>query len=205
MSGCHARRRVTLRHAEDGAAARHATTVALFRNRAGRLVALFRCPFVRLVPAGARRDDDLWKGDVVEMMIAPDAADRRLYFEIEVNPAGLTFDALIRSPDGRRETMQVDRSWDPGSLRVRTRVLAGRAGRPGLWLVRLSLEPGDIGVRPRRPPAVGLFRIDCGSSSVPGFLALAPTLRRPADFHLPDCFVAWDPERGGPVGRRGPA
>jgi hypothetical protein len=112
---------------ESGSPSPLATEVALIAGRRS-LIACFRSAYGVLTPEGVRHDDDLYAGDVVELFVAPDARDRRIYFEIEVNPEGLVFDARVTSPDLDRRTMQVDRSWNPRGLRVRSRLLpAGRS------------------------------------------------------------------------------
>jgi hypothetical protein len=160
---------------------------------AGRLVARFRCEFRVLSPAGAAHDDDLWEGDVVELFVAANPGDRRIYHEIEVSPAGLVFDARVESPGLDRSTMRVDRSWDPAGLRVRSRVLGpktgtGRREGAGLWLVRIALDWKEIGRDGSSPVAIGAFRIDRRSTPEPLFLALFPNGESPANFHTPADF-----------------
>ena len=115
----------SLRRSEDGAASPLRTEIAITADPR-RLVARFRCEYHVLVATGEAHDDDLWRGDVVELFIAPDPGDRRTYFEIEVNPAGLVFDARVDSPELDRRTIRVDRSWNPRGLRVVSRVLPPR-------------------------------------------------------------------------------
>lgn len=131
---------------------------------------------------------------MVELFVAPDAADRSRYLEIEVNPAGLVFDATVAFPGPDRRTMTVDRSWDPPSLVARSRVVPLGDGRLA-WLVRLSIAWIDIvaGTEPDQPVAIGAFRIDRTSLDAPLFLALAPSLESPANFHVPARFVPWNP------------
>lgn len=200
-----------LAHSRDGSPSPLRTELSVVAD-ARRLVAQFRCEYRVLTPIGDRHDDDLFEGDVVELFVAPDPGDRTVYYEIEVNPEGLIFDARVTSPDLRRPTMRVDRSWNPVGLRVRSRCFEPTRAATGLWLVRIAIDweelcdelpPGpersgpDEGI-PRLPPpiALGAFRIDRRSTDTPLFLALAPNGAFPPDFHRPDRFVVFDPGSG---------
>lgn len=48
-------------------------------------------------PFGDRHNDTLWKGDVVELFIKPDAA-KPAYYEFQVNPQGLQVEFFIPVP-----------------------------------------------------------------------------------------------------------
>jgi hypothetical protein len=186
---------------EDGEPSPLRTEVALAAD-SRRLVACFRCEFARLAPSGAAHDDDLWEGDVVELFLAPDPDDRRVYLEIEVNPAGLVFDARVESPGLDRRAMRVDRGWNPRGLRTRSRILPPRAGGSpmpsgegtGLWLVRIALDWAELFPAGRRPGTIafGAYRIDRLSTGAPQFLSLFPNFRVPADFHAPRHFGILD-------------
>jgi len=186
---------LALRRWEDGSVSPLDSFVAI-RASPRRLVAIFRSRFHQLTPAGTHHDDDLYLGDVVELFVAPDDADRRIYYEIEVNPAGRIFDARVDSPNLSRNGMRVDRSWNPGGLLVRSRIhyARGKAEASGFWLVRMSLDLSEIAARADRPLAVGAFRIDRRSNGSPLFLALSPGLGGPADFHRPELFVGLRPD-----------
>ena len=190
-----------LRRAEDGGRSPLRTRVALRVTRKGRLEVRCRADWWRLTPVGARHDDDLFEGDVVELFVAPDAARREVYYEIEVNPEGRVFDARIDSPRGGRDGMRVERAWRPAGLDVMSRIRAPGRHRPGLWDVTLSLPLAALAPSrtARRESAGGtvlalnVFRIDRRSLDRPVFLALSPPLRQPADFHVPAAFEVFIP------------
>lgn len=190
-----------MRHAEDGGCSPLRTRVAIRISREGRLVVRVRCAWWRLTPVGTRHDDDLYEGDVVELFVAPDAGRREAYYEIEVNPDGQVFDARIDSPQGGRDGMHVERAWRPAGLDVMSRIRAPGRRRPGLWDVTLSLPLTALVPSPTARPesaagtglALNVFRIDRRSLHRPVFLALSPTLRQPADFHMPAAFEEFIP------------
>jgi hypothetical protein len=184
-----------LARSEDGAPSPLPTSFAL-RADADGLVASFRGRYLELTPLGSGHDDDLWKGDVVELFVAPNEVDRRVYYEIEVNPAGLLFDARVESPALDRRSMTVDRGWDALGMQARSRIIRLAAG--GIWLVRLRLPWRAFGLAAApRAMAVAAYRIDRRSFDRPLFLSLAPNLRQPADFHTPAAFVRFEPAAGG--------
>lgn len=135
----------------------------------------------------ATRDAPLWEEEAVELFVAPGGGRPTVYFEFQVNPRGVLFDARVTSPDGRRATMRVDRAWDAAGIAV----AAGpdRGGRG--WWARLRLPWCAVA---DTSPAEAIwranfFRIDRPRDGrPPEFSAWVPTLARPADFHLPDRF-----------------
>src|SRR4029079_17813390 len=84
------------------------------------------------------RDDPLYDEEVVEFFLCP-TGDLRHYFEFEISPLNVVFDAKVFSPDGDRRTMLVDREWDALGLRTAVRV-SGKAN---------ERTPRDIGWRCR--------------------------------------------------------
>jgi hypothetical protein len=64
-----------------------------------------------------RRDDPIYEEEAVEVFLAPGAADPVRYFELEVSPLGVLFDAIIENPTSRRAEMTIDTSWDCPGLR----------------------------------------------------------------------------------------
>jgi hypothetical protein len=169
---------VRLRRAQDGAAPRLHTAVRV-GMRGGVLFVRFDGRDSGLVATLARRDEALWTEDVFEVFLSPDSSVG-MYYEFEVNPLGALFDARVESPEGRRETMRADVSWDCTGLSAR--VTRG----PGRWsaLLRIPLAP-----MAEKPPPVwraNFYRIDRGSPDE--YSAWSPTLADPPDFHRPERF-----------------
>ncbi len=169
------------------------------------------------------RDDPLYDEEVVEVFLCP-TGDARHYFELEVSPRNVVFDAAIHNPDRDRATMATDLSWDclgltshvevsgqvhslPPRRRANTGthrggypvspVPSGGSGTPqsasepsSRWTAEAAIPFVSLGLD--GPPDVGaewrmnLYRIDRGDRNA--FCAWSPTLKRPADFHVPDRF-----------------
>jgi cellulose/xylan binding protein with CBM9 domain len=180
-AGCE---RVPLLRATDGGRPRLQTAIAVFADDEC-LNVLFQCEDDGIVATHLRHDAPLYEEDVVEIFLAPD--DPAVYFEIEVNPLGTTFDARIESPHGSRATMRTDLGWECAGL-----FAAVRATPQSLdTIVRIPFA--SLG-RPR--PAQGerwrgnFFRIDRSPAHGDEYSAWQPALRKPADFHVPAAFGA---------------
>lgn len=177
---------VRLRRSTDGAAPRLATTVAVYFDQT-HLTLLFSASDDHVEATYFSNDEPLYEEDVVEVFAAPE--DPREYFEVEVNPNGALFDARITSPDGSRETMLVDLGWHSGAFAA-VRKLAERDGTTTVdTLLRVPFSAFG-----RPVPAAGerwranFFRIDRHPLHGDEYSAWRPTLRDPADFHVPAAF-----------------
>jgi hypothetical protein len=168
---------LALKNSADGSPPRLATAVRV-GARDGALLVRFDGRDRGVVATLTGRDDPLWKEDVFEVFLSP-ADPPTVYYEFEVNPLGALFDARIESPEGRRETMRADISWNcPGfSARVRR--------REGAWsaVLKIPLAPLADGVKAWR---ANFYRIDRGEPDE--YSAWSPTGADPPDFHRPDKF-----------------
>ena len=134
-----------------------------------------------------RHDDPLYEEDVFEIFLAP--ATLRQYFEIELNHLSAVFDARIDSPDGDRRTMTADVGWTCDGLwtALQREVEPGRCRSSvflGIPFSALGRETPKRGERWR----ANIFRIDRSASHGDQYSAWQPTLRSPADFHVPAAF-----------------
>jgi hypothetical protein len=134
-----------------------------------------------------RRDDPLWQEEVVEVFLAPGEEDPRRYFEFEVSPAGVLFDAVIHNPHARRSDMEIVTAWDCAGIRWHA---APRRGgwSAGLVLPWVSMTEGPL-------PRVwrgNLYRIDRPRGGEPEFSCWSPTLVSPPEFHRPSRFGVLD-------------
>lgn len=141
----------------------------------------------RSVATYTRHDDPIYEEDVFEVFLAPVAVTD--YFELEVNPLGTTFDARIHSPDGVRATMTADISWECAGFWTATRK---GDGTHGTWVDVVMVIPFSSLDRPTPRPGEtwrgNLFRIDRSPEHGDTYSAWCPTLKIPADFHVPSVF-----------------
>jgi hypothetical protein len=195
---------LALRRADDGEAPRLATTLTLFHD-GNCLTALFLGDDDGVEATYLRHDEPLWQEDVVELFLAPERLTR--YFEIEVNPLGTTFDAVIDSPDLSRATMQSDLAWRCKDLFAAVRTT------PSSLDVVVRLPFASIGAAPEGEWRANFFRIDRASgrhaerseasrrrrsfrfaplsvrmTGADEFSAWQPTMKTPPDFHVPGAF-----------------
>jgi len=103
-----------------------------------------------------QRDDDLYTKDVVELFLDPDG-DGLNYYEFEVSPRGVLFDALFPS---HRKDLPRSRGWNGEG------VVGAAATTDRGWTAELKVPWSAIVHAPRSPPRGGdewrgnLFRID---------------------------------------------
>jgi hypothetical protein len=174
--------RVDLRRATDAGVARQRTTAVVYFDDE-MLTVVFAGIDDRVVATHRQHDAPLWQEDVVEVFLSPSHLTE--YFELEVNPLGTTFDALVESPDGTRTTMTTDLAWTCEGLFAGIR----RDGETFDVVIRIPFA--SLG---RETPADGetwrgnLFRIDRHPTLGDDFLAWQPTMRTPPDFHVPAAF-----------------
>lgn len=138
------------------------------------------------------RDDPLYDEEVVEVFLCP-TGDLRHYFEIEISPCNVIFDAKVFNPELDRRTMLVDRTWNAGRMRTGVRVsgtLNDNSSPDIGWITEVAIPFQDLGLP--GPPAPGtvwrvnFYRIERGQ--VTEYTAWSPSYREPPDFHVPDSF-----------------
>ena len=195
----------------DGGRTSLATSLRLGR-RGDRLVVRFDCRHRGIVATLREDNADLWTEDVVEAFLAFDDLPTR-YVELEVNPLGAKFSAVVHSPNLSRKGMTVRKfafSGFQADVLVREELWSATLSIPldlagpvaGLDPLSRSLTAGpsvttshNERVQESRPtpPArsadgsfrANFFRIDRTSGE---FSALFPTLADPPDFHVPRSF-----------------
>lgn len=180
---------VRLRCAIDASAPRLATSVAVWSDREY-LNVLFSASDDYIVATHTAHDAPLYEEDVFEVFLAPEDLTR--YYELEVSPRGVLFDARIDSPDGERCTMRADRGWTCEGLFAAVRKVTESNGAITLdTILRVPFAALE-----RSAPVDGetwranFFRIDRHPSRGDEFSAWQPTMRTPADFHVAAAFGA---------------
>jgi hypothetical protein len=178
---------VRLRRAVDAAPPRLATSVAVWYD-ASHLTILFSASDDHVQSTLLSHDAPLYEEDVVEVFLAPERTTR--YYELEANPRGAIFDARIDSPDGARATMHVEREWTCEGLMVAVRTVTESDGATTVdTVLRIPFASLE-----RAMPASGeswranFFRIDRHPRQGDEYSAWQPTMRDPADFHVPAVF-----------------
>jgi len=153
-----------------------------------RLYIAFDCEDEAIVASHTGRNAPLYEEDVVEAFLAP-SADPRHYFELETSPRGAWFEARIASPDGRRDTMRIDRDWICAGFVHAVRLTRRREARDESWSAEWAIPFASLGVSALRAGdqwRANFFRIDRAHGGE--YSAWSPTLVDPPDFHLPDRF-----------------
>ena len=174
---------VALRRAQDGAAPVQATAVRIAHD-VDALLLRFDCNDRDIWATHARRDAPLWEEEVVELFVAPGEDDPSEYSEIEVNPLGAIFEARVTNPQGRRDSMRVDATWNAAGL-----VAAVDRPSPGSWRAEIVIPWSDLcGGTPPRVWRANFFRIERPRDGDPEFSCWSPTFADPPDFHKPASF-----------------
>lgn len=165
------------------------------------LLVAFECEDEDIWGTHKERDAPLYDEEVVEVFLSP-TGDVRSYFEIEVSPHNVVFDAAIHNPDLNRETMVTELAWTCSGLRTAVAIdgvvhdtpprSRSKQGPRGHWSVEMAIPFSALGLEgPPTPGAewrVNFYRIDRGRREA--YLAWSPTVKKPADFHVPDRFGA---------------
>jgi hypothetical protein len=179
---------VPLVRADDGGPPAQPTTVRLCADRVT-LYVRWDCADRDAWGTFTRRDDPLYGEEVVELFLAPGAADPADYFELEIAPTAVLWDGRIQNPAGQLQGIVGDTSWDcPG--------LAWEAGRTGSgqdWWAALALRWRSLlPAAEREPPRLwraNFYRIERPrDGSPPEHCAWSPTFIAPPDFHRPARF-----------------
>ncbi len=170
--------------ADGGALARWQTRVELCWDE-DHLHVRFHCADDDAWGTHTERDAALWQEEVVELFLAAGEAVPTRYFEFEVSPAGMLFDASVANPQGNRTGLAVDAAWNcPG-----VEWAAAPAGGSADWRARLAIPWRGLGLA--AAPATmraNFFRIERPRGGEPEFSCWSPTFTTPADFHRPDRF-----------------
>ncbi len=130
------------------------------------------------------RDEPIYDEEVVELFISPGPETPTAYFEFEISPNGVFFDAQIENLHEERTTLRVDLAWNADA-----RWWVRREDDAGHWTAILAL-PWHSLVSGALPSVwrINLFRIERPRDGEPEFSCWSPTFTTPADFHKPSRF-----------------
>jgi hypothetical protein len=152
----------------------------------------WRCMDTDVWSTYTERDQALYEQEVVEAFLCP-TGDLRHYFELNISPANILFDARIFSPDMHRGTMEVDPEWDCPGLRTAVVVYGSLNDRTDVdsgWTAEAAIPFTAFPEAARPSPGdewrANFFRID---RAVPAeYTCWSPTRETPANFHVPQRF-----------------
>ena len=153
------------------------------------LYAAFHCLDVEIKATYTKRDEPLYDEDVVELFLCP-TNDVRHYFEIELSPKNVLFDARVHFPGPTRENMKVDTSWD--CLEIQSGVHRSEESpdtKGKGWTAEIAIPFSGLEIPVPKPGDKwrgNFYRIDYATP--PEFSAWSPTLKTPANYHVPERF-----------------
>ena len=146
----------------------------------------FECSDRDIWGTWSRRDDPIYQEEAVEVFLAPGEDDPADYFEFEVSPMGVLFDATVHNRAGKRADMRTDPRWDcPG---IEWNAVVDREART--WRAHLAIPWASISQGGGTPSGwrANFCRIERPRGGSPEFSCWSPTLTDPPDFHKPARF-----------------
>jgi hypothetical protein len=182
---------VELVDAVSGAKCTKSTKARLCWDESNLYIA-FECVDPDIWGTMTKRDDLVYREEVVEAFIDPECCLHH-YFEFNVSPRNVLFDAYIVNPDGLNPGEGTDFSWNCAGARTAVCVDGTLDRRDDVdrgWTAELAIPFSSLG---RTTPKAGerwrlnLFRIDL-SPPPKEFQAWSPTLFDPPRFHVPKRF-----------------
>lgn len=132
-----------------------------------------------------QRDEAIYNEEVVEIFIGIGAEQPVNYFEFQVSPNGVLFDATIYNPTSTRDNLKWDETWlCPGIQWMAQRDDAKNSWWGAFAIPWASISDGKI-------PQVcraNFYRIERPRDAAVEYSCWSPTLTEPADFHKPARF-----------------
>lgn len=139
------------------------------------------------------RDSKFWEEEVAEMFVTSGPLER--YFELQWNPLGAVFDAIITNQlDARGRSKNFQGDWNFTAQKMRSAVkvtgtIQKSDDRDTKWVVEVALPFSDLGLEAPRPGEVwraNFYRFNRGQGHQPDLLSWSPTLD--PSFHQPSRF-----------------
>jgi hypothetical protein len=174
------------------APARGATDVRIWYDQAA-LYLGWTCEDLDIQATLTQRDSRFWEEEVVEFFVTPAALDR--YFELQWNPLGGTFDAIIANdigPDGRSKQIKGDWSYTAAGMTFAVRVdgtVQQSGDRDRQWTVEARVPFADLKTSTPQPGAVwraNFYRFSRDRGAETEQLSWSPTIW--PGFHQPTRF-----------------
>ena len=132
------------------------------------------------------RDEPIYDEEVVEIFIGQGINDPIHYYEFQVSPNGVLFDAKIFNPTSERAQLEVDFDWDCEGIRWS----ATRNDAENHWSAMLVIPWKSITSDDKLPKVwrANFYRIERSRDGEPEYSCWSPTMAIPADFHKPAYF-----------------
>ena len=139
------------------------------------------------------RDSRFWEEEVVEFFVTAGPLDR--YFELQWNPLGGTFDAIIANtiaPDGKSQGIKGDWTFTAANMTHAVRVngtVQNSSDRDERWTVEVRIPFADLNVKPPQPGDVwrgNFYRFNRDKDREAEQLSWSPTVW--SGFHQPTRF-----------------
>jgi len=173
------------RLAENGRVAKQQTHTRIYVDQS-RLYVLFDCEDNDIWGTYTQRDQPIYEEEVVELFLAPGENDPTRYYEFEISPNGVLFDAEIINPQTKRAEIEVITAWDCPNIQWASTCDEGK----NQWTAVLAI-PWTAVAPPGHLPKVwraNFYRIERPHDAEPEFSCWSPTMTEPADFHRPSRF-----------------
>ena len=152
----------------------------------------FECEDTDIWGTYTKRDDPVYCEEVVEVFASP-TCSLSTYYEINVSPRNVVFDARIYDPVAGHPSDQTTKLWNCEGLRTAVVVdgtLECRTDTDKGWSAELAIPFAGLDRSTPKPGErwrLNLYRIDLTPKPVE-FQAWSPTLYDPAAFHIPERF-----------------
>jgi hypothetical protein len=179
-------------HHDTMAPARVSTEVRIWYDDAALFLG-WVCEDTDIQATFTQRDSRFWEEEVVEFFVTPGTLDR--YFELQWNPLGGTFDAIISNeigPDGRSKQFKGDWSYTAPSMAFAVKVdgtVQNSSDRDQRWTVEVRVPFADLNVRPPQRGEVwrgNFYRFNRDRDQETEQLSWSPTML--PGFHQPTRF-----------------
>ena len=139
------------------------------------------------------RDSKFWEEEVVEFFVTPKGLER--YFELQWNPLGGVFDAIINNQlDARGVSTHFTGDWSFTAKGMKSAVkvngtVGNSADKDEFWQVEVMIPFADLGQAPPKPGEVwraNFYRFNRAKDQPPELLSWSPTML--PGFHQPTRF-----------------
>ncbi|MDQ7027581.1 MAG: carbohydrate-binding family 9-like protein [Anaerolineae bacterium] len=146
----------------------------------------FDCQDTDIWGTFTERDEPIYDEEAVELFLGHGEANPVRYYEFEVSPNGVLFDAQIVNPSSNREDIELITAWDcPDIQWYAKRDDANNHWTATLIIPWVAVAPSDALPKVWR---ANFYRIERPRDAPAEFSCWSPTMTVPIDFHKPAYF-----------------